>query len=131
MIIRLESGTAEGVENARRDLETLLSSWGHELEENPLYTPPTSATARDDDKTIDPMALTALVLSIPSAALAVLDLADRINKRRRAKELIDHARQLAAQEVAVYLVGQSTPVELNSLTPDQLLDLLAIEERPS
>jgi hypothetical protein len=37
-----------------------------------------------------------LVLSIPSAALAVTDLADRIRKRRRATELIDHAQQVAA-----------------------------------
>ena len=41
------------------------------------------------------------MLSIPSAALAVADLADRIRKRRRATELIDHAQQLAAQQVTV------------------------------
>ena len=47
------------------------------------------------------------MLSIPSAALAVLDLADRIHKRRRATELIDHAQQLATQQVTVYLITQS------------------------
>ena len=61
----------------------------------------------------------------------MLDLADRIGKRRRALELIDHARQLAAQHVTVYLMSrQHRPVELAVLAPDQLLDLLA-EEHPT
>ncbi len=63
------------------------------------------------------------MLSIPSAALAVLDLADRIRKRRRAAELIDHAQQLATQQVTIYLISQGRTVELRTLTPDQLLDL--------
>ena len=62
-------------------------------------------------------------MSIPPAALAVRDLADRIRKRRRANELIDHAQQLAAQQVTVYLMSRSRTVELRTLTPDQLLDL--------
>jgi hypothetical protein len=57
----------------------------------------------------------------------VLDLADRIHKRRRAKDLIDHARQLAAQHVTVHLITHDHPVELTTLAPDQLLDLLADE----
>ena len=63
------------------------------------------------------------MLSIPPAALAVLDLADRIHKRRRATELIDHAQQLATQHVTVQLITQNRTVELRTLTPDQLLDL--------
>jgi len=69
--------------------------------------------------------VTALALSVPSAALAVLDLADRIHKRRRAKELIDQARQLAAQQVTVCLLSRDRSVELAGLAPDALLDLLA------
>ena len=65
------------------------------------------------------------MLSLPSAALAVVDLADRIRKRRRAQELIDHARQLATQHVTTYLVTQHRPIEIADLNPDQLLDLLA------
>jgi hypothetical protein len=63
------------------------------------------------------------VLSIPPAALAVRDLADRIRKRRMAKDLIDHAHQLADQQVAVYLISEDRSIELRTLTPDQLLDL--------
>ena len=76
------------------------------------------------------MSIAILVMSIPSAVLAVRDLADRIHKRRRAKELIDHAQQLAAQQVTVCLISRSRTVELRTLTPDQLLEL-ADEDPPS
>jgi hypothetical protein len=130
MIIRLESATAGNVEAARRTLESLAHSWGHELEEDPAHTPEPAAATRNDDKVIDPISVTALALSIPPAALAVLDLADRIRKRRRAKDLIDQSRQLAAQQVTVCLMSHSRPVELTALAPDQLLDLLA-DEHPA
>ena len=70
----------------------------------------------------------ALPLSIPSAALAVLDLPDRIRKRRRATELIERAEQLAGQQVTVTLITQTRTAELRTLTPDQLLDLTAGED---
>ncbi len=127
MIIQLESATAENVEAARRNLEALAHSWGHEMIEAPANSPEADTAARNDDKVIDPVSVAALVASIPSAALAVVDLADRIHKRRRAKELIDHARQLAAQRVTLCLMSHSRPVELTTLAPDQLLDLLADE----
>jgi hypothetical protein len=69
-------------------------------------------------------------VSLPSAALAVLDLADRIGKRRRAEELIDHARHEATQQVSIYLISHDRPVELRTLTPDQLLDQIADEDLP-
>lgn len=90
--------------------------------------PPAEATTaartiHDNDKIIDPVSIAILVMSIPPALLAVRDLADRIGKRRRAKELIDQAQQLAARQVTVYLVTPGRTVELHTLTPDQLLDL--------
>lgn len=127
MIIQLESATVENVEAATRNLEALAHSWGHEMIEAPANTPEAAAAARQDDKVIDPLSLAALAVSIPSAALAVLDLADRIHKRRRAQELIDHGQQLATQRVTVCLISHSRPVELTTLVPDQLLDLLADE----
>jgi hypothetical protein len=69
------------------------------------------------------VAVASLVLSLPSAALAVADLAGRIRKRRRAAELIGQARQLAGRQVTVYLMSPGSAVELSTLTPDQLLDL--------
>ena len=55
------------------------------------------------------MAVASLVLSIPSAALAVADLADRIDKRRRATELIDQAQHLTAQQITVCLMSRTAP----------------------
>lgn len=127
MIIQLESATAENTEAARRNLEALAHSWGHEMIKAPANTPEAATAARNDDKVIDPVSVAALVVSIPSAALAALDLADRIHKRRRVKELIDHAQQLAAQQVTVCLMSHSRPIELTTLAPDQLLDLLTDE----
>jgi hypothetical protein len=126
MIIQLESATAEDVAAARRSLDALAASWGVEAAVAPR------STAADDlpHKGIDPVALISLVVSIPSAVLAVADIADRIMKRRRAKELIEQARQLSAeQQVSVLLVERTRTFELRSLEPDQLLELLAAEEK--
>ena len=120
MIIQLESASAKHTQAAKRSLEAIAEGWGTEITE-------TAAAAgtidQDDSKVIDPVSLATLVLSIPPAALAVLDLADRIHKRGRATELIGHAQQLATQHVTVHLITQNRTVELRTLTPDQLLDL--------
>ena len=121
MIIQLESASTEHTQVARRRLEAIAHSWGTEITETPAAA---AGTIHDDDrKVIDPASLATLMLSIPPAALAVLDLADRIHKRRRATELIGHAQQLGAQHVTVHLITQTRTVELRTLTPDQLLDL--------
>ena len=132
MIIQLEGATAGNVAAAKRSLEAIAQSWGHEIAETPAEATAAAATIHGHDgKVIDPASVAALVLSIPSAALAVLDLADRIRKRRRAKELIDHAQQLAARQVTVCLMSRSRTVELRTLAPDQLLDMLAGEDAAS
>jgi hypothetical protein len=131
MIIQLESATAENVEAAKRSLGAIAHGWGHEVAENPVEATTAARTTHYDDKVIDPVSMAALVLSIPSSALAVLDLTDRIHKRRRAKELIDHAQELVAQQVTVCLISRSRTVELRTLAPDQLLDLLADEDPAS
>lgn len=127
MIIHVEGSTAANVEAARHGLDELARGWGHETATTSAHPPDVAGEGRDDDKSVDPVALSALVVSIPSAALAVFDLADRIQKRRRAKELLDHARQLVARQVTVRLVSQSRRIELANLNPDQLLELLATE----
>jgi hypothetical protein len=130
MIIQLDSATTESTGAARHSLEALARSWGHEITETPAEATTAARASRDDGKAIDPVAVVSLVLSVPSAALAVADLADRIRKRRRAADLIDHARQLAARQVTVYLISHGRTTELSTLTPDQLLDL-ADEDPPS
>jgi hypothetical protein len=126
MIIQLDGPSAANVQAASRTLQEITRSWGHPANEAPV----TAAQATGDDKLIDPVSLAALILSIPSTALAVMDLTDRIRKRKRATELIDHARQLASQQVTATLVTQRHATDLTTLTPDQLLDLLADDETP-
>jgi len=123
MIIQLDSATTGNTGPARHSLEELARSWGHEIAVTPAGATLTARTGHDEGKAIDPVAAASLVLSIPSAALAVADLADRIRKRRRAAELIDHARQLAARQVTIYVISPGCTTDLSTLTPDQLLDL--------
>lgn len=130
MIIQLQSATTENMGAAKRTLEAMAHSWGGEITEATADAAEAGTIHHDDRKVIDPVSVAALVLSFPSAVLAVVDLADRIHKRRRAKKLIDHAQQLAAQQVTVGLISKSRTVELRTLTPDQLLDL-ADEDPPS
>jgi hypothetical protein len=132
MIIHLQGATAENTAAARISLEALTRSWGQEITQAPAQTTTAAKTSDDDHgKVIDPVSLAALILSIPTAALAVLDLADRIRKRRRASELISHAQQLATQHVTLTLISRTRTTELTTLTPDQLLDLLDSEDPAS
>jgi hypothetical protein len=111
------------VEAAGKSVAALTSSWGYQPEPTPTAEP-----ANDPDaKVVDPISVTSLVVSIPSAMLAVADIADRIHKRRRAGELIERAQQLRAQQAAARLVREDRSVDLATLTPDQLLDLIADE----
>jgi hydroxylamine reductase (hybrid-cluster protein) len=130
MIIQLESATGQNMETAKHRLQNLAQSWGHEITEAPAEaTAAAGPMHNDSDKAIDPVSVAALVLSIPSTSLAVLDLADRIHKRRRAKELIDHAQQMATQQVTARLIAHNQAVEVRTLSPDQLLDLTADEDQ--
>ncbi|MFF7394551.1 hypothetical protein ACFZAE_39830 [Streptomyces scabiei] len=111
------------VEAAGRSITALTSSWGYQPESAPTAEP----ADESDTKGVDPVAVTSLVVAIPSAMLAVVDIADRIHKRRRANDLIERAQQLKAQQAAVRLVREDRSVDLATLTPDQLLDLIADE----
>jgi len=107
-------------EDAIHDLAAALDDAGVELTARPLDS---EAAARL--KTVDPVAVTALALSIPAAVLAVLDLADRIAKRRRAKKLIEAAGRIRIErrvEVLTITADRATP--LADLDPDTLLDLV-------
>ncbi|MER7488304.1 hypothetical protein ABTY20_20800 [Streptomyces sp. NPDC126497] len=111
------------VEAARKSVGELTASWGYPAE--PASTP--GPAPGPETKGVDPVAVTSLIVSVPSAMLAVADIADRIRKRRRAGELIERARQLRTQQGAARLVCGDRSVDLATLTPDQLLDLIADE----
>ena len=64
------------------------------------------AEASDADrKVVDPISLATLILSIPTAVLAVIDIVDRLKKRRKAQAVIDAAKRAKAeQQVDVYFL---------------------------
>jgi hypothetical protein len=132
MIIQVDGASAEDVAAARRSLEGLVGGWGVEVAEVPAET---TGGAQGDDRSdkVDPVALASLVIStalaIPSAVLAVKDLADRMRKRRRAKELIDRVQELGDRRVSVLLVKETQTIEIRGLDPDRLLELLADDDQ--
>ena len=103
-------------------MESLWASFGDD--ESAVQREKLDDLPEDARKAIEPIALAALILSIPSAALAVWDLADRIKKRRRAQTLIDEAKRLQVEKkVKTYLVTFEGPKRLNDMTADQVVDL--------
>ncbi len=87
-----------------------------------------SAGAR---KAVDPIALATLILSIPSALLAVIDIADRIEKRRRAQKMIDEAQRLRVENaVEVHIIIDEAPKPLADLTPDAFLAAAQKDQSP-
>lgn len=112
------------VEAAEKSIAELTASWGYQPEPAPTAEP----TTGPDTKGVDPLALTSLIVSIPSAMLAVADITDRIHKRRRAAELIERAQQLRTQQATARLVREDRSIDLATLTPDQLLDLIADDD---
>jgi hypothetical protein len=127
MIIQLDAATTADTTAAQRVLDDLAREWGHQITDAPAPATP-AATGGGQGKVIDPVAVASLLVSLPSAALAVADLADRIRKRRRAQELITTAQNLADQRVTARLVSGGHTIDLSTLTPDQLLDLLTSED---
>jgi hypothetical protein len=121
MIIQIDTPDTASLNQARQALSDLAGTWGHHV--TGAATP--AAASQDRSKNIDPVAIASLAVSLPSAALAVADLADRIRKRRRAADLISHARQQAARHVTITVITPGRIVQLTDLTPDQLLDLQA------
>ena len=108
-------------EEGVRALESLWPSFG---DESTVQREKLDDLPEDARKAIEPIALAALILSIPSAALAVWDLADRIKKRRRAQTLIDEAKRLQIEKKGeTYLVTFEGPKRLNDMTADQVVDL--------
>lgn len=85
-----------------------------------------------DRKIVDPISLAALILSIPSAVLTVMDIADRLTKRRKAQAVTDAAKQAKAeQKVDIYLLtADQTAETVADLTPDRLLDLVVAVQPP-
>jgi hypothetical protein len=127
MIIQVEGVSAQDVAEAERSLGELARDWDVTVAET--GPPETKVIPRAGyHRGVDPIALTSLILSLPSTFLAVADLGDRLTKLKRAGELIDHAQLLSDKRVTALVITETRTVELRSLTPDQLIDLAAAEE---
>ena len=121
MIVEVRGTSAENVETARREIVALAREWGHEAEVG--QEAPRGEGERSDERGVDPVAVASLIVSIPSAALAVADLIERRRSRHRAKDLIDRASELEKQQVVVRVLRPDRPpVEITGLTTDQLLE---------
>ena len=122
MIIRVQSRTPDTLAEARQTFAALADSWDHPLHDI------TDTAADDNDhhtstgKAPDPVAIAALIVSLPSAALAVTDLADRITKRRRARKLIDTAKTLTTNDTTIHLITHTGTMDLATADPDTLLE---------
>ena len=132
MIIQLESATTEDAGRPGAACEDLARSWGHDITPAPAEATPAARTGHGDGKAIDP------VVAGHPGGVAALRRAGRGSTWPTAsangaapQELIDHARHQATQQVTVYLITQGRPVELRTLTPDQLLDQIADEDPAS
>ncbi len=122
MIIKLVPASPAGdCEAAAHALEAVVHAWDKQLAVSRRELREASAEER---KAIDPVSVATLILSIPSAALAVLDLTDRIGKRQRARQIIVKAGELrAGGDAQVYIVTAQGAIPLGGMRPDDLLDL--------
>ncbi|MBK1661203.1 hypothetical protein [Paracraurococcus ruber] len=95
-----------------------------------------AALPEAERKAVDPISLAALLVSLPSAVLTVMDITDRIRKHRKAQAVIEAAQKLKAEkQIEVYLLTASEAPNQHtvaSLDADRLLDLIAaIDSSPA
>ena len=112
-----------GAEQAAQDLARLL---GEEYDTTPAVHNNASSADTGEPRRIDPATGIALVLSIPGAILAAVDLADRIKKRKKADRLIQWARQQrqSSPQLQIHIeIGQAF-LSLDKVDSAQLLDTI-------
>jgi hypothetical protein len=116
-----------GAEAAADDLEALLADEAAGPEAGPALTRrPAAPTDSGLTKAVDPIAVTALILAIPSAVLAVWDLGSRLEARRKAGRIIEQAQRLRIERgTETFVLTLEGPRALETLDPDRLLELAA------
>ena len=83
IIIRVEG------EDAAAAAETLARIAEEHLSAIPSVKPAPPPSLRAGERVVDPISLAAMILAIPPAALAVWDIAKRIEARRKAASLLE------------------------------------------
>ena len=86
----------------------------------------TGSSDSDTERT-DPVAVASLVLAVPSAIVATLTLAERLELKKKVDGLISWAKERVRERLEVRIVvsrrGRSVP--LDSAEPGEIIDLLA------
>lgn len=78
----------------------------------------------------DPVAVAALVLAIPGAALATMDLAERVRLREKLGRLIELARRLRRERGTVARLETGRGLEdLAGLDPDRVIEAAGADAR--
>jgi hypothetical protein len=72
---------------------------------------------------VDPVSVAALVLSIPGAVVALMDVVDRIEKRRRSKAVLERLRavQNGTPSLRLHIVLPDGPRNVAAIDEDMLL----------
>ena len=71
----------------------------------------------------DPLAITALILSIPGAVLATMDLVERAKVAERIRRLLDKVR--GTKGTATLQIDTKPPLDLKTTTEDEVMDFIA------
>ena len=92
---------------------------------SPAAAETSSAT---DRKGIDPISVAQLILAIPPAIMVTMDLAERIELRKKVSKLIELAKRLRNEKGTVArLETSSVSRDLDAMSPDEVLDAAAEE----
>jgi hypothetical protein len=109
-------------DKAAGQLKAVLAESGADATISPISSAELPNEVR---RAIDPIALIGVILAIPGAVLAVMDLVDRIRQRKKAQALIDTAERVSNEtKVQIDIVlPQGTTRRLAQCTADELLDI--------
>ncbi len=117
-------------DNAELAARTIMAALGPE--DGAIRQSRVSGAPQGERRIVDPISLATLIVAVPPAALAVMDIVDRIKKRVTAEAAIEAARAVKADhQVDVYLLTASGQhALLSQFAPDDLLDEVAKLQPP-